>query len=498
MFELMMRREAPVQRQVPESPPLSERTPGPALAAALDELDLATMSQHDLVEAMIACQRQVASEEARLLTVLAEFARRRPCTFNPDDPDGRQRLEPKVSEFAADEVAAALGMWRVTAAHRLLLAVSLAERLPRTLEALRLGRLDGYKAKVIADETEMLSPAAATAVEAHVLVRVGDQAPSALRAACRRAAISADPVAADRRHEAARKQRQVNVNALPDGLAELRWTDVADRVVAFSAALDVLARTAKQQALPGDERSMDQRRADALAEIGQRLLDAPGLSGGQRSAPQVSVVVPVGTLLGVSEEGGELAGYGPIPPAMAREIAAEGVWRRLLTDPSSGAVLDVGRERYRPTAAIRDFVLARDQTCQGVGCRVPARRCDLDHTVDWAHGGRTAAAGMAPLCRHQHRLKHEGGWRVRRDHDALIWTSPTAHTYRRRPDPIPGATPPLPLTDEQLERVREHALSLGLELPDQDQSPELIDVPEQDVPSAQDVARPEEPEPPPF
>ena len=38
----------------------------------------------------------------------------------------------------------------------------------------------------------------------------------------------------------------------------------------------------------------------------------------------------------------------PVPDAVARALAAGGTWRHLVTDPLSGAVIDVGRTRYRP------------------------------------------------------------------------------------------------------------------------------------------------------
>ena len=50
----------------------------------------------------------------------------------------------------------------------------------------------------------------------------------------------------------------------------------------------------------------------------------------------------------------------PVPDAVARALAAGGTWRRLVTDPLSGAVIDVGRTRYRPPAALADLVRARD------------------------------------------------------------------------------------------------------------------------------------------
>ncbi|MCU6480375.1 hypothetical protein [Arthrobacter sp. A2-55] len=56
-----------------------------------------------------------------------------------------------------------------------------------------------------------------------------------------------------------------------------------------------------------------------------------------RTPAKISVTVPALTLLGTSEEPGHLEGYGPIPPAQARELAAGSRWwERLLTDPATG------------------------------------------------------------------------------------------------------------------------------------------------------------------
>src|SRR5699024_4607869 len=74
----------------------------------------------------------------------------------------------------------------------------------------------------------------------------------------------------------------------------------------------------------------------------------------------------------------ELAGYGPISPAVARALAAGGDWRRIVTDPLTGAVLDVGHTRYRPTQAIADHVRARDRMCVRPGCGHRAHDCELD------------------------------------------------------------------------------------------------------------------------
>jgi hypothetical protein len=52
----------------------------------------------------------------------------------------------------------------------------------------------------------------------------------------------------------------------------------------------------------------------------------------------------------------------PTTADVARELAGDATWRRLLTD-EQGVLLDVGRQTYRPPAALRDFVQAGQDLC---------------------------------------------------------------------------------------------------------------------------------------
>jgi hypothetical protein len=157
----------------------------------------------------------------------------------------------------------------------------------------------------------------------------------------------------------------------------------------------------------------------------------------------VRVVVAATTLLGLDGQPGELAGYGPIPAEVARRLAADptGTWQRILTDPVSGALLDVGRTRYTPPAALADHIRARDRTCRFPGCRMPAERCDLDHLRRYPDGP-TSHCNLCTECRHHHRLKHQAGWQVHNDPAdpaTITWTSPTGHTHttHARPPLVP-------------------------------------------------------------
>ncbi|MEV6413319.1 DUF222 domain-containing protein [Kribbella sp. NPDC051718] len=87
-------------------------------------------------------------------------------------------------------------------------------------------------------------------------------------------------------------------------------------------------------------------------------------------------------------------------------------------------------DRYTPSAALDRYVRLRDRTCQFPGCNRPAEFTDLDHRISFAAGGRTTAANLWCLCRHHHRLKHEGGWQIHlTPAGTYTWISPTGRHY---------------------------------------------------------------------
>jgi ribose 1,5-bisphosphokinase PhnN len=400
--------------------PMDGAAPGAALAADLAATELRALPDDALVDVIRGWERVVSWAQAEQLAAVAEFARRRPA--GPDAPGSASG----VSEFAVDEVASALRLSRPAAGVRLQVAVELASRLPDAAAALRRGEIDLPKARAVVDAVAPLDVPAAAAVAARVLPRAGRQTVGQLRASLARAVLSADPAAAQLRHERAVADRRVIHTPLPDGMGELCAVLPADAASAAYAAIDARARSG-----PHGDRSMDARRADALVALLTGAAPTP-------SGPLVQVTVPAATLLGLGEAPGELAGHGPIPASMARRIAAvpTGTWRRILTDSNTGAVLDVGRTTYRPPPAIARHVTARDGTCRFPGCRQPARRCDLDHVQPYP-AGPTAAANLMTLCRHHHRLKHAGRWRVAQAGNGTVtWTSPTGHRYTTEPQHV--------------------------------------------------------------
>ena len=125
-----------------------------------------------------------------------------------------------------------------------------------------------------------------------------------------------------------------------------------------------------------------------------------------------------------------------VPAMTAWALAAGGTWKRLITDPTSGTVIDVGRTRYRPPAGLADLVRARDRACVFPTCQTPAERCDIDHLTAWSQGGTTSLDNLATLCEAHHRLKHTPGWALTKDQASgtLSWHTPDKTVYQRHPD----------------------------------------------------------------
>ena len=202
----------------------------------------------------------------------------------------------------------------------------------------------------------------------------------------------------------------------------------ADGAEMFWAGLN----RAALQVRPDDSRTADQRRADALVEIGLAALWDPALPGALPTKPAVNITVGLATLLGDNDQPAELDGYGPIPASMARRIAEDpsGTWRRLITD-EAGKLLDYGTTTYKPPADLARHVKMRDRKCVIPGCGRRAVHCEVDHEVPFPRGG-TNARNLRPLCKRHHIMKtHSRGGST---------ANPTAATRPSPPPDIDGAT----------------------------------------------------------
>jgi hypothetical protein len=230
------------------------------------------------------------------------------------------------------------------------------------------------------------------------------------------------------------------------------------------AAVDELARRYRAD---GDARTLDQARADALADLVQGHATvtttvtftvpavAPGAGGGpaQRLSPLglpvggngipaddaaagellwdvTGAPVPVDALPVI-----EVPGVGEVPGEVVRGIAAAFGTRAVLAlcDWQSGTLASETCEAYTPPAWLKQLVRARDGTCRFFGCTVPAVRCDIDHVVEHPRGP-TEEPNLMCLCRHHHRLKQQERWGVVMTEGAVVtWTAPVGDRFTTWP-----------------------------------------------------------------
>ncbi|WP_323987596.1 HNH endonuclease signature motif containing protein [Microbacterium plantarum] len=367
-------------------------------------------------------------------------------------------------------------------------ARDLVENYPVTMAAWEVGRIVRGHVRVI-QEVGCLVPVEGRAEFERVAIeRCEGERPNRVRDALRMIAERMHPRTFTERHEEAAAGRCVWVQAGADGMSDLIATlptVIADGIVdrltrqareiinaraqAEAAGVDARADAPDARAeardvradtnggAPGadttirdgssfvdDARTIDQVRADVLSDLllaGTPALDPTGTGDGNGTLGAIRAHVQVAmsalTLMGQDDGPADLAGRSPVDATTARELAGNATsWDRLLTHPVTGTVLEC--DSYRPTAAMVRLLRARDRHCRFPGCRQPAIRCELDHTIAASDGGATHVCNLANLCKRHHDVKHHTRWRVRQlAGGRLIWTSPTGRVYRE------DAPPPL-------------------------------------------------------
>jgi len=391
---------------------LGDLEPGAELGGILACIDVTEVSPHDRITVLQAHQRQRSYYDAHMYRDMAAVV------------DVMDDTNPQwAAESAAAEIRAALRLTRRATDTELSFALELRERLPRVWDALVAGNIDIRRAKTFSYATTHLSDATTRRVVDRVIDAAGQLTTGELKARLDRIAIEADPDGAQQRYEEAVKDRRLVVEPTTSGTANLMGFELPPhRVSAVSRRINHLARSLNTK---DDPRSMDQLRADVYLDLLTGNADS--------SAGGVHIQTDLDTLVGLAEHPGELAGYGPVIADIARKVAAEqdnAQWRWTVTDPATGQALHNGTTGRRPTTSQRRTVEARNQTCIFPGCRMPAIDCDLDHTTRWADGGETTIDNLTPLCRHDHRIRHQAGWTHQPlpngDHQ---WTTKLGHTY---------------------------------------------------------------------
>ncbi len=175
-----------------------------------------------------------------------------------------------------------------------------------------------------------------------------------------------------------------------------------------------------------------QRRADALSVLAETTLrhGPTALSAAERY--QVVVQVTAETLAGEGDGCCELENGQGLALDTVRRIICESSLLRITKD-EAGNPLDIGRKTRAVPSAMRRALQLRDGGCRFPGCN-HHRFVDAHHIRHWADGGDTSIDNLVLLCRHHHRLVHEGGFGLEQTaHGHLRFSRPNGHLIEQHP-----------------------------------------------------------------
>ena len=397
--------------------------PGSDALTALTALDPVALSPSDLVDAVIASERLIGHVNGLQVRLLAELGRPHRCgdvtalvaalvekTGFGRGPDGQIDAD-EVAALTADrsigvaaaELAAVLDWSPVTARIRITQSARMVSALPATADALQMGRIDVGRARMIVDRTAVLAPELCGGIERRILPLVSGRSKARLETLVDREVIAADPAAAENRRRAAIEDRNVTHRPDKDGMGVINALLPAESAVLVFTLIDLIATANKGL----DDRSVDQRRADAIADIADELLtygfvDLEGLVARTRRTTAHHSTPDAAVDVAAPEAAAPAAGA---PPAGAPPAGAAGVAAPEPAAPSA--------EPAAPSAAAG---------CVGVGARDRA-------TTDVAPRPTAATGGIAtvdadPVDR-TGRLARAGTRHGRRPHLAVTgaWTT---------------------------------------------------------------------------
>ena len=344
-----------------------------------------------------------------------------------------------VDDEEREDVATALRLSPTAAQNRIDVARVLVAHLPNTISALATGEISAAHATVIAKETATairngLSEDAVFRVEQTALAHAEFHTPGQVAAKVKTTIAKLAPEEFEEIVDRARDSRRVSCYPEADGMATVVAILPAEdaQTVMKSIEAYILKRNQEDE---GDAEwsilSADMKRADALTHIASQALASMADEVRPHRRPiTISVAIDLPTLLGLAENPGQLAGYGAIPASIARRLAADGNWQRFISDPTTGNLLDFGREKYTPPQELVDYLLSRDRVCRFPGCRRTGQGSDIDHAHSWESGGETNPANLGLLCRRHHRMKTHGGWSLESNPDgSCLWKSPIGKTF---------------------------------------------------------------------
>jgi Domain of unknown function (DUF222) len=235
--------------------------------------------------------------------------------------------------------------------------------------------------------------------------------PGELWMVCKHLKLCLDPDGSLRDWERQERAQYLEAARTFDGMLHLQGLLAPEGAAVVTAALDAAMGPRPKD----DKRGVPERRAEALVDLAQKVLEGGELPSHDGERPHLDVLVDYSTLRGEPGNAAILDQNGqPVPGRTAERIACDCVLTPIVMG-ARGDVLRIGRKQRLFTPKQSLAMAIRDRHCAFPPCDRDLRWCGNHHLVHWLHGGATDVENGAKLCRRHHTMCHEGGWRLWRD-----------------------------------------------------------------------------------
>ena len=223
----------------------------------------------------------------------------------------------------------------------------------------------------------------------------------------------------DAAHERIRRERRLREYTDAEGAWNLSARGTPECGAAFRSALDPIIDEMFEAARQEDRRESREAYAfDALIELARRASGARDADGDgeatkrKRTRPRFLGLVRVDhqALRRGSVEGDEIceiAGLGPIPVPVARDLLGDSIVKLVITKGVD--VVNVTHLGRSATVAQKVALWWPSPMCTVAGC-TRAQRLEDDHRLGWAKTHPTRVDELDRLCAHHHDLKTYEGW----------------------------------------------------------------------------------------
>ena len=330
---------------------------------------------------------------------------------------------------AASWIARTCDMSVNSAADRLCVGEQL-ESLPKVAAALAAGEIGYQSVSILCHLRDKLGEKRDLFVEDEMLGFARDYSVFKLRQLCIYAWHVVDPDGFFQEQEENFTRRRLHISQVSDGMYAVDGLLDPVNGAAFKTAVETLAKRLG----PDDERSHQQRMADATGELAHHAMDKGTLPRRHSVRPHINLTT---TIEGLKNELGappaDLELSLPISTRTLERIACDSTMSRVLLADSM--VIDVGRATRTVSAPTLRALRVRDQGCRFPGCDRQVDWSNPHHIIHWARGGPGNLPNLILLCYFHHRLVHEGGWQVIKSGGEFRFLPPDRVVMRRARGP---------------------------------------------------------------